>query len=205
MRSRRRYRGKLAEALRVGYARLEAGRPSVDAVVAAIEVLERSPLFNAGAGAVFTWEGRHELDASLMLGDTLRAGGVTGVRTVSEPHSAGVGGHGGFTACSPERPRGGTLRSRTGSRDGYQRSFFDGSTTTRATAPQGPGRRPSAGASCVWNRGCGGPRQHGHPGGRDVDGRSGRQALGPRGRFSYRWRRDLCGQSQLCGLRHRTW
>ena len=79
------YRGKLAEALRVGHARLEAGRSSVDAVVAAIEVLERSPLFNAGAGAVFTWEGRHELDASLMVGDTLRAGGLTGVRTVRSP------------------------------------------------------------------------------------------------------------------------
>ena len=79
------YRGKLTEALRVGHARLQAGRSSADAVVAAIEVLERSPLFNAGAGAVFTWEGRHELDASLMVGDTLRAGGVAGVRTVRSP------------------------------------------------------------------------------------------------------------------------
>ena len=79
------HREELAEALRAGHAVLEAGRSSTDAVVAAIEVLEQSSLFNAGVGAVFTWEGTHELDASLMVGDTLKVGAAAGVRTVRSP------------------------------------------------------------------------------------------------------------------------
>ncbi|MEM9743895.1 MAG: isoaspartyl peptidase/L-asparaginase [Pseudomonadota bacterium] len=80
-----RYRGKLNEALDAGYAILEAGGASLDAVIAAVEVLENSPLFNAGVGAVYTWEGSHELDASLMVGDSLAAGAVAGVKTIASP------------------------------------------------------------------------------------------------------------------------
>ncbi len=79
------YRAKLEEALRAGYAVLEQGGASLDAVVAAITILEDSPLFNAGKGAVFTSEGTNELDSSIMDGATLRAGAVAGVKTVKNP------------------------------------------------------------------------------------------------------------------------
>lgn len=79
------YRAKLEEALRAGYAVLESGGTSLDAVVAAIVVMEDSPLFNAGKGAVFTSEGTNELDASIMDGATLEAGAVAGVKRVKNP------------------------------------------------------------------------------------------------------------------------
>lgn len=79
------YRAKLEEALRAGYAVLQEGRPSLDAVIAAIQVMEDSPLFNAGRGAVLTSEGTAELDASVMDGATQQAGAVAGVKTVKSP------------------------------------------------------------------------------------------------------------------------
>lgn len=80
-----RYREKLAEAVNAGYAVLERGGAAMDAVVAAIRILEDSPLFNAGHGAVYTYDGQHELDASIMDGATLDAGAITGVRHVRNP------------------------------------------------------------------------------------------------------------------------
>lgn len=79
------YHAALEEALRAGHAALAAGGSALDAVVAANVVMEDSPLFNAGRGAVFTAEGRNELDASIMDGATLRAGAVAGVTTVKNP------------------------------------------------------------------------------------------------------------------------
>jgi len=79
-------RAELSAALDVGYRVL--GKPtgtSVDAVEAAIQVLEDSPLFNAGRGAVFTSEGRNELDASIMMGLGRKAGAVAGVTNVKNP------------------------------------------------------------------------------------------------------------------------
>lgn len=78
-------RSELEAALRAGHAVLAKGGTSLDAVQAAIVPLEDSPLFNAGRGAVFTHEGRNELDASLMEGKTKRAGAVAGVTTVKNP------------------------------------------------------------------------------------------------------------------------
>ena len=78
-------RAALAEALRRGYAELAAGHAALDAVVAAVTVLEDSPHFNAGHGAVFTHDGTNELDAAIMDGATLRAGAITGVRHVRNP------------------------------------------------------------------------------------------------------------------------
>jgi beta-aspartyl-peptidase (threonine type) len=78
-------RSALQLALRKGYEQLTAGKPALDAVTAAITVLEDDPLFNAGKGAVFTHDGRNELDASIMDGATLRAGAVAGVRTIKNP------------------------------------------------------------------------------------------------------------------------
>jgi beta-aspartyl-peptidase (threonine type) len=84
------HREVLEEALRQGYARLKEGKKSasLDAVEAAIRVLEDSPLFNAGKGAVFTHEGRNELDASIMAGKDKKAGAVAGVTIVKNPISA---------------------------------------------------------------------------------------------------------------------
>lgn len=76
---------KLKESLEKGYSILENGGSSLDAVQAAIMILEDSPLFNAGKGAVFTNAGTNELDASIMDGKTLNAGAVAGVRRIRNP------------------------------------------------------------------------------------------------------------------------
>lgn len=80
-----RYRAALERAVRAGYACLSVGGSSLDAVVAAVVVMEDSPLFNAGRGAVFNAAAGHELDAAVMDGATLRAGAVTCVRHVRNP------------------------------------------------------------------------------------------------------------------------
>jgi beta-aspartyl-peptidase (threonine type) len=79
------YRVKLEEALRAGHDVLARGGSSVDAVVAALTVLEDSPLFNAGKGAVFTHDGRNELDSAIMDGAAHKAGAVAGVHRVKNP------------------------------------------------------------------------------------------------------------------------
>ncbi|MCW4454064.1 isoaspartyl peptidase/L-asparaginase [Flavobacterium sp. MXW15] len=78
-------RAALEAALRKGHQQLAAGKPALAAVTAAITVLEDDPAFNAGRGAVFTHDGRNELDASLMDGATLGAGAVAGVHRVRNP------------------------------------------------------------------------------------------------------------------------
>jgi L-asparaginase / beta-aspartyl-peptidase len=79
------YKDKLSEALDSGYSILNRGGSSLQAVEAAIVVMENSPLFNAGKGAVFNNEGKNELDASIMDGQMLFAGAVAGVRMVKNP------------------------------------------------------------------------------------------------------------------------
>ena len=81
----RAYRSKLEEAVNAGYGVLEKGGSSLDAVVAAINILEDSPLFNAGKGAVYTYDGTHELDASIMDGRNRQAGAVAGVKHIANP------------------------------------------------------------------------------------------------------------------------
>ena len=78
-------RAAMTDALAAGHAVLERGGSSLDAVQAAIVILEDSPFFNAGKGAVFTNEGTNELDASVMDGATRRAGAVTGLKRVKNP------------------------------------------------------------------------------------------------------------------------
>ncbi len=79
------YLKKLGEALDAGEQVLKTGGSSLDAVTQAILVMENSPLFNAGKGAVFTAEGVNEMDASIMNGKDLNAGAVTGVRHIKNP------------------------------------------------------------------------------------------------------------------------
>ena len=78
-------RADLERALEAGHSILAAGGTALDAVQAAVVVLEESPRFNAGKGAVFNAQGGHELDASIMEGHTRRAGAVAGVTTVRSP------------------------------------------------------------------------------------------------------------------------
>ena len=78
-------RKALEQALRAGYAKLEAGQPALDAVTAAIVVLENDPNFNAGKGAVFAHDGKNKLDSSIMDGKTRKAGAIAGVETVRNP------------------------------------------------------------------------------------------------------------------------
>lgn len=79
------YRAKLKEAIKTGYKILEEGGSSLDAVTKTINIMEDSPLFNAGKGAVFTNEETNELDASIMDGKTLNAGASAGTTTVKNP------------------------------------------------------------------------------------------------------------------------
>jgi beta-aspartyl-peptidase (threonine type) len=79
------YKAKLEEAIRTGHEILANGGTAIEAVQRTINIMENSPLFNAGKGAVFTNEGKNELDASIMEGKTLNAGAVSGVTTVKNP------------------------------------------------------------------------------------------------------------------------
>jgi beta-aspartyl-peptidase (threonine type) len=79
------YRAKLAQAVETGYSVLHKGGSSLDAVTAAINVLENSPFFNAGKGAVYTFDETHEMDASIMFGKNRQAGAVAGVKKIKNP------------------------------------------------------------------------------------------------------------------------
>jgi len=78
-------RSAMNAALAAGHRILATGGSSLDAVQAAVVVLEDSPHFNAGKGAVYTHDATHELDAAVMDGRTLRAGAVAGVKRVKNP------------------------------------------------------------------------------------------------------------------------
>lgn len=79
------YHAALETALQAGHSVLQRGGTSLDAVVAAVKVLEDAPLFNAGKGAVFTSDGRNELDAAIMDGATRNAGAVSGITRIRNP------------------------------------------------------------------------------------------------------------------------
>ena len=84
------YRTTLAEAIAVGYAILKEGGSSQEAVEKTIHVMENSPLFNAGKGAVLTAQGHASLDASFMDGKTLNAGAISGVSHIKNPISTAI-------------------------------------------------------------------------------------------------------------------
>lgn len=84
------YRAKLSEALIAGYSEIHKGNTSVQAVAAAIVIMEDSPLFNAGKGAVFTHDGTNEMDASIMYGKDKSAGAIAGVHTIKNPIKAAI-------------------------------------------------------------------------------------------------------------------
>lgn len=82
------YIDKMNEALDMGESLLKDGKSAMDAVVETIKIMEDSPLFNSGKGAVFTSDGMNELDASIMNGEDTNGGAIAGVRTVKNPITA---------------------------------------------------------------------------------------------------------------------
>lgn len=82
------YKDALQKALDAGNAILKNGGTAMDAVEASVKILEDNPLFNAGKGAVFTNEGKNELDAAIMDGSNLKAGSVASVKTIRNPITA---------------------------------------------------------------------------------------------------------------------
>jgi beta-aspartyl-peptidase (threonine type) len=83
----REYRGGLERALKAGYEILSRGGSSLDATEGAVRVLEDDPRFNAGRGSVFTSAGTNEMDASIMDGNTLKAGAVGSLKHIKNPIS----------------------------------------------------------------------------------------------------------------------
>ncbi len=79
------YKSALKKALDAGYALLEKGASALDAVTQAVKILEDVPLFNAGKGSVFTADETHEMDASIMEGNTLKAGAVSLISGIRNP------------------------------------------------------------------------------------------------------------------------
>lgn len=84
------YTEKLSEALKAGFSEIQKGNSSVEAVAASIVILENSPLFNAGKGAVFTADGKNEMDAAIMFGKNKSAGAIAGVHTIKNPIKAAI-------------------------------------------------------------------------------------------------------------------
>ena len=81
------YKTQLQLATETGYRLLENGKSAIEAVETAVKILEDTPLFNAGKGSVFTAEGKHEMDASIMNGENLKAGAVSLVFGIKNPIS----------------------------------------------------------------------------------------------------------------------
>ena len=118
-------RAKLEEVVLAGYKALQAGKSGVDAVELAIRMMEDSPLFNAGKGAVFTHDGKNELDASIMDGKTLAAGAVAGLHHVKNPITLARDGNGKIAARYDDRRRGREVCERTECRAGGREIFLD--------------------------------------------------------------------------------
>lgn len=83
-----RYEAELEHAIKVGYALLKSGASGEQAIIKTLQILEASPLFNAGVGAVYNFDEEHELDASIMLGQSRQAGAVAGVKRIKSPIEA---------------------------------------------------------------------------------------------------------------------
>ena len=110
-----RHRAVLEEALQqVRDQLLVDGKPALDAVAAAVVVLEDSPLFNAGRGSSFNSDGEIEMDASIMEGATLRAGAVAAVRRIRNPILAARAVMGNTRQCCLPGSGASALRASTG-------------------------------------------------------------------------------------------
>ena len=199
---RQAFRAGLEAALRAGYAQLERGAGSLDAVVAAVRVLEDDPLFNAGRGAVYAANGTLELDASLMDGATLRAGAVAGVRHVRSPielawrvleHSPHVmlAGQGAeeFALEQGMAPVPNSFFATDHRRRELERALHG-----EPAGPESPDR----------DRRRGGARRARQPRCGHFDRRADGQALGTRWRFTDHRRGDVRGERRVCRVCDRS-
>jgi len=189
------YRKAMADAAAKGSKVLAEGGAAMDAVEAVIRDLEDDPLFNAGRGAVFTAEGRNELDAAVMDGRTLRAGSVAGVTRTRHPIT--------LARAVMEKSRhvmmigaGADAFAASQGLEQVDPSFFFTERRwqglVRELRGQGLQARPSRRR---------GPGQSGRPRRRHLDGRHDGQALGPSWRRAGHRRGHLCLQSVLRRLR----
>ena len=185
------HRAGLEQALKAGYDVLERGGSSLDAVEAAIQVLEDNPLFNAGKGAVFTHEGTNELDSSIMDGKTLNAGAVASVKHIRNPISLArlVMEKSPHVMLDGEGAE--AFAKKMGMKLVDSKYFY---TDERWQALQKVRPTPSPvsrqGSPRYGRRGC--SRQGGESRRRHLDRRDHEQAVRPDRRLAYHRRRDLC-------------
>ena len=200
----RAYRADLGRALDAGYAVLESGGSSLDATVAAVRILEDSPYFNAGKGAVFNHAGINELDAAIMDARRKKRARSPACATSAIPSTSRAWSWSApATCCSRRRRRG--IRARTG-HDARARQLFLHRAALEAaggSATPGTRRQRRRGHRLLRHGRRGRARQERQPCRSDFHGRHDQQALGPHRRFADHRRRHLCRQRDLRGVRDR--
>ena len=153
------YRAGLGAALDAGYAVLERGGSSLDAVAAAVRIMEDDPQFNAGRGAVLNHDGICELDAAIMDGAAVRAGAVAGRAPREEPDRSGPARHGQVLARAARRPGRRGVRARAGRGTGARELLSDA--PARAASSRREARRRDPRASRTASRQALRPEGHG--------------------------------------------
>ena len=159
-----------------------AGESSTEAVIAAINVMEDSPLFNAGNGSVFNAAGKHEMDASIMEGAGLNAGAVASVSRIKNPIDLASR----VMTDSEHVMLMGDGAEEFARQQGFEMmdpaSFYHRLPLAATSAYQGQGTGQSGPARpVVFHRRCSGPRQAWQPGSRHFNRRNLQQTLGPCG------------------------
>ena len=201
------YRAGLAAALDAGYAVLEQGGSSLDAVIAAVRTMEDDPQFNAGRGAVLNQDGVAELDAAIMDGNGPRAGAVAGGAPRQEPDRAGAAGDGEEPARAAGRRGRRGIRARAGRGAGAARatsscrSACAGAGGGEARASRGAPRAPPVkGTGTV---GAVALDRAGNLAAGTSTGGLTNKLRGRVGRFAHHRRGNLRQQRVLRGVRHR--
>ena len=197
-------RAALDRALDAGAAILAGGGAALDAVEAAVVVLEDDPHFNAGRGAVFTYDGTDELDAAIMDGRNRDAGAVSRRHRHPQPDQPRPRGDGEQPARLPQRARAPTSSPATRASSRSTADWFATPERRRQLEELRARPKPSSSTSTQIRHGRRGrgrrrrPCRRGH-----LDRRADRQALGPDRRFADHRRRHLCRRPRLRRLGHR--
>ena len=205
--SESKYRAGLAAALDAGYALLQAGGSSLDAVTRAVMALEDNPLFNAGFGSVFTLDGHNELDAAIMDGGTLKAGAVCGVTHIRNPIDLAravmeqsehvmLSGAGAEEFALSQRLRAGAAEL-------FLHRRNDGGSSSASAA--GTLGLSALTISHVGTVGAVALDAHGRLAAAHIHRRHDRQALPAHRRFAHHRCRHLCGRPLLRSVGHRAW
>lgn len=201
----RNYEASLKAALMHGHNAVAQGKVALDVVEEVIRILEDNPLFNAGKGAVLTADKRHELDASIMCGRTLRCGAVAGVTTVRHPITLARKVMDQTRHVLLSGPGADRFAEEMGVERVSQEYFLAPGRLEafeRAKQRHEQGRAAEDGEKKRYGRG-GRARQTRRPCSRHLDRRAHLQKARPDRRFTHCGRRYLCGQPQLCGILYR--